>query len=72
MERRFFAATPATQVAAAAARAGETVTSISEATGIPLSALTGADNSAELTVSDLGRVGGFLRVRPSELIRGAA
>jgi hypothetical protein len=69
MARRTRLATTANPVADAIARAGATASSVSAATGIPEATLS---TPMEMTVEQLGKVGGFLHVRPSELIGEAA
>ena len=68
MDRRVIQANTASRVQKAITAAGQTVASISKATGISLSVLNGLK---PYTVADLGSVGGFLHVHPAQLI-GAA
>lgn len=49
--------------------AGATITSVSEATGIPAADLR---TPSGMTVDQLGYVGGFLRIHPSALIGAGA
>lgn len=69
MARRFQQETTADRVSAAMTRAGYSAVSVSEATGIPVDGLTDRlTGRVMFTVGDLGKVGGFLRLRPSLLI----
>ena len=67
MDRRL--ATPNTPAVLAAvfADTGVTAPSVSEATGIPLSRL---DPIADLSMDELGKVGGFFRVNPAIFFAG--
>lgn len=69
MDRRTSPTIPANPIAAAIVRAGESSTSVSKATGIPLATLS---NPSEMTVDDLGKVGGFLHIHPAKLLGIAA
>jgi len=60
----------AANIGAAIANAGESLPSVSEATGIPAADLT--LRPEELTVDALRSVGGFLHVNPSVLLEGVA
>jgi hypothetical protein len=72
MDRRTLAAQVADTVAAAMIEREETPARLAEAIGLPLSDLDARfDHRSEFTFSELGRVGGFLRIHPADLI-GAA
>jgi hypothetical protein len=73
MERRTSAEITATAVAEAISVAGHSPFSVSKATDIPLSVLCDRlSGRSVFTVSELGRVGGFLCVSPANLFGVAA
>jgi hypothetical protein len=72
MDRRS-AAAPTTTVAAALKASAVTVDSLSQATDIPRATLRERlANEATFTWDELGRVGGFFRIHPTDLMVGAA
>jgi hypothetical protein len=69
MERRAQQFSPAEKVAAALDARGIDAATLSEATDIPLPVLRSAlADPSVWTMDQLGRVGGFLRIHPIELI----
>lgn len=73
MTRRTLAQVVGANVAAAIAASGETTSSVSEAIDIPLDDLDDRlSGSASFDVAELVTVGGFLRIRASSLLEGAA
>lgn len=72
MDRRSAAATT-TPVAAALEASATTVDSLAQATDIPTPILRDRlADEATFTWAELGRVGGFFRIHPSDLMVGAA
>jgi hypothetical protein len=72
MERRSLALTVTENVAAAIERSNETLITISQATDIPVSGLRERlANRVEFTMSEIGRVGGFFRIHPADLLESA-
>lgn len=73
MGRRNYSTVTTAKVVEAIDLAGESLGSVARATDTPVSDLRQLLNSERpITVGDLGRVGGFLRIRPSALVGGAA
>jgi len=70
MSRRNHEAKPENTLAATIARAGETPRSVSIATHVPL--VTLVETPLDMTVNELGSVGGFLRISPAEILRAIA
>ena len=67
MDRRETTPNTPAVIAAVFADTGVTAPSVSEATGIPLSRL---DPIADLSMDELGKVGGFFRVNPAIFFAG--
>ena len=67
MDRRETTPNTPAVIAAMFADTGATAPSVAEATGIPLSRL---DPIADLSMDELGKVGGFFRVNPAIFFAG--
>ena len=73
MERRTPNPNPAAVLAATISGAGETAASVSSATGIPLNDLSDyLSGASDISIDDLGKVGGFLHISPSAFFEVAA
>lgn len=73
MERRTPTPNPAAVLARTIRGAGETPASVSAATGIPLNDLSDyLQGKSDISIDNLGKVGGFLHISPSAFFEVAA